>query len=511
MEAAAETINAGSVPRAAFWLRALSDKSLVKLIAAGSDEAFTVIYQRYQGPLFAYCVSMLQDYTEAEDALHEVMIRTHSTLGGSDRDIEIKPWLYRCARNHCLNVIERRTVRDGAMHELVAEHETVDSKVELKEEVKQVLSDVSHLPDEQRQALLMREAAGMSHASIADALDVDASKAKRLLFEARRSLHAGVEGRSMECAEVRFEMSQGDGRTGRRRELRSHMRSCEACREFKGSMKKRKAVLAGGLPLLAPGSALAGLAKIFGSASVAEASTVAAGAGAAGSASVGATGIAAKLAGTGLVAQKGVAIVAAGGIIAGGGYAVTEEVQNVVKPDKAAVSAVTPGEAKNTEGAAYDTMDRPVKYGDTTSSAATPSLEQGGRDSEPAAYTGADAFDDDSIGENPRRAGNRKVRSRKRSGRSSSRKGSGKKRSGSKKPVKKLPGETQKPPEESTPPPQPPQQGEEPPTQEPPPATKDPPPRDGTNPDCQHDPHQCQDGGSGGQGSSPQGDGSDPH
>ena len=508
MEAAAETINAGSVPRAAFWLRALSDKSLAKLIAAGSDEAFTVVYKRYQGPLFAYCVSMLQDYTEAEDALHEVMIRTHGTLRQSDRDIEIKPWLYRCARNHCLNVINRRAVRDGAMHELVAEHETVDSKVELKEEVKEVLSDVSHLPDEQRQALLMREAAGMSHVSIAEALDVDAAKAKRLLFEARRSLHAGAEGRSMECAEVRFEMSQGDGRTGRRRELRSHMRSCEGCREFKSTMKKRKAVLAGGLPLLAPGPALAALAKIFGAASTAEASTVAAAsAGAASATGAGVTGIAAKLAGTGLVAQKGVALVAAGGIIAGGGYAVNEEVHDLAKPDRATLSAKATGDNSTAGGSNYATKHRSAQYGETTSNSSVPSLEQGGRDSEPTTY----AVDDDLVSPRERRAVKRNVRPKKRSGRSSSRNGSGKKRSGKRKPSKKPPGETQKPPEENTPPPQQPQPGEEPPSgEEPPPNTKKPPPEDGTNPDCELDPHNCQDGGSGRQGSSPQGDGTDP-
>ncbi len=490
MEAAAETINASSVPRGAFWLKALSDKSLVKLLAGGSDEAFTVIYQRYQGPLFAYCVSILQDYSEAEDALHEIMIRTHGALKESERDIEIKPWLFRCARNHCLNVIQRRSVRDGAMQELIEEQERVDSKVEMKEEVREVLQDVSHLPDEQRQALLMREAAGLSHVAIADALDVDAAKAKRLLFEARRSLHAGAEGRNMECAEVRYEISQGDGRTGRRKNLRSHLRSCDGCVEFQKSTKSRKAVLAGGLPLLGPGAAFAALAKIFGSASTAEAATAAAGsAGAASATGAGATGIAAKLAGTGLIAQKGIAIVAAGGIIAGGGYAVTEEVRDIAIPDKGTLSAKTPGGTSATVGINWDTKENGGIYSEHTSTKSTSNNGGGNGGGSEAGLTvvpseAGNDFEEELVGTPKKRTAkkSRKGSSKKRSG---SRKG--KKKKPKKKPVKKQPGEGGQNPPESNPEETPPA-GQEP----PPPVVQDPPPGEGSgdaNPDkCQQQP-----------------------
>ncbi len=485
MEAAAETINAGSVPRAAFWLRALSDKSLVKLVAAGSDEAFTVIYQRYQGPLFAYCVSMLQDYGEAEDALHEVMIRTHGVLKESEKDIEIKPWLFRCARNHCLNVIQRRSVRDGAMQELIEEQERVDSRVEMKEEVREVLRDVSHLPDEQRQALLLREAAGLSHLAIADALDVDAAKAKRLLFEARRSLHAGAEGRNMECAEVRYEISQGDGRTGRRRNLRSHLNSCDGCAEFQKSMKKRRAVFAGGLPLLGPEAALAALAKIFGSASTAEAATVAAGStGAVSATSAGTTGIAAKLAGTGLIAQKGIAVVAAGGIIAGGGYVVDQEVRDVVNPDKVTFSA---NSAETTYGIEYDTNGRREGWNEYSEHASTKSSSDKGGDTGGSSGPGAavvstevdNELEDEIVGRPQRRSGEKSQSksSKKRAG-----SGKGKKKKNKKKPGTKQPGEGENPPAED-PPSQPPSQ------EEPEPQPPQDPPGEGTNkpkqpPDC---------------------------
>lgn len=357
MEAVTHSVAHGGVARSAFFLRALSDKSLTRLSASGSEDAFGVLYERYQGPIFAYCSSILRDYNEAEDALHEVMLRTHQALRGSEREIEIKPWLYRCARNHCLNLIQRRKHLEGPVSEMAETGERVDTIFEQNMELREVLDDMAHLPEEQRAALVMREASGLSHVAIAEALNIDTAKAKRLLFEARRALCADQEGRQMECSEIRYRLSEGDGRTSRQRTVRSHLKACQGCADFQRTLGKRKAVLRAGLPILAPEAAAAILAKVFSSVSAAEAATSAAGATAAGVATgkaAGGAGLFGNLLGGG-AAVKGAAVLAAAAVVGGGGYVVSNELglggsENAVQQEKAGSPSGGGGD-ENTAGA----------------------------------------------------------------------------------------------------------------------------------------------------------------
>ena len=55
---------------------------------------------------------MLKSRQDAEDVLQEVFTNAHSAMLADERKINVRPWLYRIARNRCLNHL-RKAVPEG--------------------------------------------------------------------------------------------------------------------------------------------------------------------------------------------------------------------------------------------------------------------------------------------------------------------------------------------------------------------------------------------------------------
>src|SRR5215210_6473205 len=88
-------------------LRLQSDERLVALTRRGHNGAFEALVQRYQPRLLAFCRHMLSSQEDAEDVLQEVFAASFNALLADERPINARPWLYRIARNRCLNHLRR--------------------------------------------------------------------------------------------------------------------------------------------------------------------------------------------------------------------------------------------------------------------------------------------------------------------------------------------------------------------------------------------------------------------
>jgi RNA polymerase sigma factor (sigma-70 family) len=303
-------------------LRLQSDERLVALIRRGHHGAFEALVQRYQPRLLAFCRHMLGCQEDAEDVLQEVFAASFNAICADDRPINARPWLYRIARNRCLNHL-RRPQPAGQDSMDVFERDagtTTADTVHRREEFRHIVSDVQELPETQRTALLLREIDALSYDQIAEAMDTTVPSVKSLLVRARVSLAEAAESRLLTCDEVRLELGQvAEGLAKSSAPVRRHMRSCERCRTFRGELRKTTRALAAIYPigplvflkklsLAKLGiSGAAGAASGGGAAGGAAAGGAAAGGAAASGAAAG--GAAAGLAGTAATA---------GGITAGG-------------------------------------------------------------------------------------------------------------------------------------------------------------------------------------------------
>src|SRR3712207_336179 len=124
-----------------------------------------------------------------------------------ERPINARPWLYRIARNRCLNHL-RRTQPTGQDSMDVFERDggasTADT-VHKREEFRRIVADVQELPETQRTALLLREIDALSYDQIAETMETTVPSVKSLLVRARVSLAEAAEARLLTCDEVRLE------------------------------------------------------------------------------------------------------------------------------------------------------------------------------------------------------------------------------------------------------------------------------------------------------------------
>jgi RNA polymerase sigma factor (sigma-70 family) len=219
--------------------RLCSDERLIDLIRVGDQAAFEALVQRYRSRLLAFCRHMLRSREDAEDVLQEVFAASYRAIVADDREINVRPWLYRIARNMCLkHIARRRPATDGCVEELdIASMSSTAEEVGVREELRQVVSDVRELPETQRTALLLREIDGLSYDQIAETMDTTVPGVKSLLVRARVSLAETAESRVLTCEVVHLELR--DVAAGRARlsgAARKHAKSCEVCGDYQSDL-----------------------------------------------------------------------------------------------------------------------------------------------------------------------------------------------------------------------------------------------------------------------------------
>jgi RNA polymerase sigma factor (sigma-70 family) len=344
-------------------LRLQSDGRLIALLRAGNDAAFDVLFSRYRSRLLAFCRHMLGSKEDAEDILQDVFAAAYNAILADSRDINARPWLYRIARNRCLNHL-RRPVPDGRDtmdDQLASGGASAADVVHKRADLRHLLVDVQKLPETQRTALLLREIDALSYDQISEAMETTVPSVKSLLVRARMSLAEASEARQLTCDEVRMQLAEvAEGIRRTTPPLKRHVRDCEHCQNYRKQLRKTSAAMAAVFPV-APLLALkklilakAGAAALAGGAGGSGGGAAATGGVAAAGATGGAT--AGGVAGGALVGaatSKAIAGIAVTAIIAGGAVeAKRVAVDQQTKPPRVpAASTIVHSPAQTTGGA----------------------------------------------------------------------------------------------------------------------------------------------------------------
>jgi RNA polymerase sigma factor (sigma-70 family) len=373
----------GLLARRSPLLKLQGDAKLIAMARSGNPGAFEAIVDRYQGRLLGFCRQMLGSTEDAEDVLQEVFVNAYKAMLADEREINLRPWLYRIARNRCLNHLRKPTADAQESMDMVPEVEAASTaeKVHNREEFRQLLTDVKKLPETQRSALLLREMDSLSYEEIAAAMDTTVPSVKSLLVRARISLAEASQARLLTCGEVRLELSEAsEGLRKLSGPARRHVRECEECSGFRSQIRtneKALAALAPIGPLIALKGFIASKLGLGGGAGATAGGGAAAGAGAAGAGAAGAgavSSVGAALSGSG----------AAGGIGALGGALGTKAVAGVVTAAvltagavevKSASAPVEPATPKVAHAAGYIAPTPAVDKAEISNAAVAPVAE----------------------------------------------------------------------------------------------------------------------------------------
>ncbi len=154
------------------------------------------LYECHAPLVRSVCSALLRDRTEAEDAVQQTFLSAHRALlnGSSPRDAAA--WLATIARHESLARVKAR-MREPLPVD-IGDHEAAapDAHAALlgKAEARELRAALAELPPQQRDAILLRELRGLSYQEVAATLAVSNSAVESLLFRARRSLQARLQG-----------------------------------------------------------------------------------------------------------------------------------------------------------------------------------------------------------------------------------------------------------------------------------------------------------------------------
>ncbi len=163
---------------------------LVARLRRDDPEAGALLDSLYRDALLRFCWGYLGRMDEAEDAVQDICYKVLSSRHIPDI---FRPWLYRIARNHCLNLLrERASRKDGQalraasqLHDTLTGHLTRMVKDEMRSQVAEL---VGKLSEAQREVLQLRYVEGLVRAEIADVLELPESVVKSRLFEGLKRL-----------------------------------------------------------------------------------------------------------------------------------------------------------------------------------------------------------------------------------------------------------------------------------------------------------------------------------
>jgi RNA polymerase sigma-70 factor (ECF subfamily) len=168
----------------------------VSAVAPQPAETAGLLYERYSGRIYGFCLSLLGSREEAEDAVQTTFMNAQRGLGrGVVPEFELA-WLFKIARNVCNNrrVSAWRRGRVESVRDLELLQDVIAGPERTSEiSIEDLTRALAGVPERQRRALLLREWQGLSYSEIAAELDVSVAAVETLLFRARRSVAEQLE------------------------------------------------------------------------------------------------------------------------------------------------------------------------------------------------------------------------------------------------------------------------------------------------------------------------------
>lgn len=155
------------------------------------EEVFDALYARYAKGLLVYAREFSLSQEEAEDIIHDVFVSVWEKLHRSPGLIE-RSYLFKAARNGCLNYIEHLKVRSRFQEETLrsgSPQGALAPEMYVADELKSVIQNaVDKLPPRQKEAFLLNKFQNMSYAEIVAKLEISPRTVEKHVEVASKAL-----------------------------------------------------------------------------------------------------------------------------------------------------------------------------------------------------------------------------------------------------------------------------------------------------------------------------------
>ena len=188
------------------------EAALAAAASRGDKGSFGQLVDLHKRAVYGFCLRLTKNPEDARDAAQETFVRAYAALTSFDPGQPFLPWVLRIARNHCLDLHRRLSLRPREVLLLAEENggervEVADPKalradevLERRELAGSLDRAVSALPANYREVVELFHVQHLSYKEIAETMNVPIGTVMSWLFRARARLREDlgvgrVEGR----------------------------------------------------------------------------------------------------------------------------------------------------------------------------------------------------------------------------------------------------------------------------------------------------------------------------
>ena len=159
----------------------------------GNKEAFGMLIEAYQAPVFNLAYRMLGNAGDAEDAAQETFIRAYKAINRYDPNRKFSTWLLSIASNYCIDQHRRRKLPSFSMDAFDSpvipdKAKGLEAMLMQDEQESEISALLDSLHPKDKAAVVMRYWYDYSYNEIAEALSLSVSAVKSRLHRARKEL-----------------------------------------------------------------------------------------------------------------------------------------------------------------------------------------------------------------------------------------------------------------------------------------------------------------------------------
>ena len=159
----------------------LDDEMLKLKLKAGRTEALAAIYDKYADTLLTLAVALLNDYTLAEDVLHDVFVNFAKSVTRFRIRGSLKAYLGKSVINRSRDYLRKRRIKTKTLNdsqELTSLDPAPDSHILFEEQSARLCDALKQLPDEQREVVVLKIKSGLKFHQIAKMQNVSVNAAQ---------------------------------------------------------------------------------------------------------------------------------------------------------------------------------------------------------------------------------------------------------------------------------------------------------------------------------------------
>ncbi len=171
---------------------------IAELIAGGHHrEAVAAAARTYHQVLGRLCMALVGSQADADEAVQETLLRAHRAMATYRGEGSVKAWLCGIARHVCAHTLETRR-RGRELLEVVPVDGEARDAFEVRRRARSIRDALDKLKPSERDVLVLRYVADLSHREIAAACGVDEAAARKRISRALARLRTVMPGEEIE-------------------------------------------------------------------------------------------------------------------------------------------------------------------------------------------------------------------------------------------------------------------------------------------------------------------------